>query len=211
MENAEFTPRLAAKVQTIPAPERSIVELIRRLDPFKVHEKEMAPRIGGDYSTSPTPSGGQSDAALTNLLPIDSKSPRSLFKDSVNVDPLPYRSVSVPTRYDGPMTEEGIAGSSPWSETYRRTEFIVLRAPDGGHAVIAADALYRAAFRTRSRMWRSSLPTPAIYVRIPRSIARKLVGARRLPVRKCNAGCTRRSSAKGDDRVNFIRHPTGSR
>ena len=41
MENTGFTPRLAAKVETIPAPERSVVELIRRLDPLKVHEKEI--------------------------------------------------------------------------------------------------------------------------------------------------------------------------
>ena len=41
MENTGFTPRLAAKVETIPVPDRSVVELIRRLDPLKVHEKEI--------------------------------------------------------------------------------------------------------------------------------------------------------------------------
>jgi glutaconate CoA-transferase, subunit B len=41
MDNTGFTPRLAANVETIPAPERSVVKLIRRLDPLKVHEKEI--------------------------------------------------------------------------------------------------------------------------------------------------------------------------
>ena len=41
LANTGFTPRLAAKVETIPAPEHSIVELIRRLDPLRVHEKEI--------------------------------------------------------------------------------------------------------------------------------------------------------------------------
>ena len=41
MENTGFTPRLAAKVGIIAAPEREVRELIRRLDPLKVHEKEI--------------------------------------------------------------------------------------------------------------------------------------------------------------------------
>jgi glutaconate CoA-transferase subunit B len=41
LANTAFTPRLAAKVETIPAPEHSVVELIRRLDPLRVHEKEI--------------------------------------------------------------------------------------------------------------------------------------------------------------------------
>ena len=46
LANTGFTPRLAAKVETIPAPEHSVVELIRRLDPLRVQEKERsAPRI----------------------------------------------------------------------------------------------------------------------------------------------------------------------
>jgi hypothetical protein len=65
--------------------------------------------------------------------------PASL-KDSFNVVPLPYRGVSVQA-YEGPMTEEGVVGSFLGRETYRRTEFIVLRAPDGGHAVIAVASL----------------------------------------------------------------------
>jgi hypothetical protein len=41
LANTGFTLRLAAKVETIPAPEHSVVELIRRLDPLRVHEKEI--------------------------------------------------------------------------------------------------------------------------------------------------------------------------
>ena len=70
----------------------------------------------------------------------DAKIARGSFKDALNVVPLPYRGVSVQP-YDGPMTEEGIIGRFLGRETYRRTEFIVLRAPDGGHAVIAVEAL----------------------------------------------------------------------
>jgi hypothetical protein len=67
---------------------------------------------------------------------------RRLFKNSFNVVPLPYRGVSVQP-YDGPMTEEGIIARFLGRETYRRTEFIVLRAPDGGCAVIAVEAVDR--------------------------------------------------------------------
>lgn len=41
LENTEFTPSLCAEIGTIPAPDRPIVELIRKLDPLKVHEKEI--------------------------------------------------------------------------------------------------------------------------------------------------------------------------
>ena len=41
LKNTGFTLRLADKVETIPAPERLVIELIRQLDPLKVHEKEI--------------------------------------------------------------------------------------------------------------------------------------------------------------------------
>jgi glutaconate CoA-transferase subunit B len=41
VENTEFVPHLAPIIETIPAPKSSLVELIRRLDPLKVHEKEI--------------------------------------------------------------------------------------------------------------------------------------------------------------------------
>lgn len=41
LENTEFMPRLAAKIDSIPSPDLLVVDLIRRLDPLKVHEKEI--------------------------------------------------------------------------------------------------------------------------------------------------------------------------
>ena len=41
LENTGFKPRLAAKIETIPVPEPAAVDLIRQLDPLKVHEKEI--------------------------------------------------------------------------------------------------------------------------------------------------------------------------
>lgn len=41
LENTEFKPAFAAEIDTIPAPDLSVVELIRRFDPLKVHEKEI--------------------------------------------------------------------------------------------------------------------------------------------------------------------------
>ena len=41
MDNTDFAPRLAATIETIPPPERRIVELIRKLDSLGVHNKEL--------------------------------------------------------------------------------------------------------------------------------------------------------------------------
>jgi glutaconate CoA-transferase subunit B len=41
LANTEFKPRLAAHIETIPPPDLPVVDLIRRLDPLKVHEKEI--------------------------------------------------------------------------------------------------------------------------------------------------------------------------
>lgn len=43
LENTGFTPLLANRIETIPAPEPPVVELIRRLDPLKVREREIRP------------------------------------------------------------------------------------------------------------------------------------------------------------------------
>ena len=59
-----------------------------------------------------------------------------------NIVPLPYRGVSV-QNYDGPMTREGVVSHFTGRETYRRTEFIVLRAKSDQFAVIAVDAVDR--------------------------------------------------------------------
>jgi glutaconate CoA-transferase, subunit B len=39
--NTEFKPSLAADIDTIPPPNLPVVDLIRRLDPLKIHEKEV--------------------------------------------------------------------------------------------------------------------------------------------------------------------------
>lgn len=39
--NTGFKPRLASQIEIIPPPERLVVEFIRRLDPLRVHEKEI--------------------------------------------------------------------------------------------------------------------------------------------------------------------------
>jgi glutaconate CoA-transferase, subunit B len=41
LEHTEFKPRFAAEIETISAPDSLVVELIRRLDPLKIHEKEI--------------------------------------------------------------------------------------------------------------------------------------------------------------------------
>jgi glutaconate CoA-transferase, subunit B len=41
LANTEFKPKLAAHIETIPPPDLPVVDLIRMLDPLKVHEKEI--------------------------------------------------------------------------------------------------------------------------------------------------------------------------
>ena len=41
VKNTGFKPRLASEIEIIPPPDESVVEFIRRLDPLKVHEKEL--------------------------------------------------------------------------------------------------------------------------------------------------------------------------
>ncbi len=53
-----------------------------------------------------------------------------------NLVPLPYRNVSVQP-YDGAMTRAGLESHLLGKEAYRRTEYVVLRAPAGGVAVVA--------------------------------------------------------------------------
>ncbi len=43
MESTQFEPKLADDVATIPLPEPEVVELIRRLDPMRIHERELQP------------------------------------------------------------------------------------------------------------------------------------------------------------------------
>ena len=55
-------------------------------------------------------------SSSAGLLPPKAKTVRPLFKERLNVVPLPYRGVSVQA-YDGPMTEHGIASHFLGRET----------------------------------------------------------------------------------------------
>jgi hypothetical protein len=91
----------------------------------------------------------------------------SRFADEVNIVPLPYRGVSVQS-YDGPMTKEALVQRFLGRETYRRTEFIVLRSASDRCAVIAVDALDRdPLFSPITHVEVLALPESCIYVRDP--------------------------------------------
>ena len=86
-----------------------------------------------------------------------------------NIIPLPYRGVSV-QNYDGPMSQEGLIGHFMGRETYRRTEFIVLRAKSDQFAVIAVDALDREPlFSPITYVEVLALPGSCVYVRDPQT------------------------------------------
>ena len=103
---------------------------------------------------------------------------RPRFKDACNLVPLPYRNVSVQP-YDGPMTEAGIIDQFLGRETYRRTEFIVLRAPDGEYAVIAVGAADREPlFAPIEHVEVLALPDDCAYVRDPETDCAQSLGAR---------------------------------
>ena len=107
--------------------------------------------------------------ASAGLLAPGPISSRPLFKDRLNVVPLPYRGVSVQA-YHGPLTADGIASQFLGRETYRRTEFIVLKAPDGAHAVIAVDAVDREPlFAPIEHVEVLALPDTCFYVRDPQT------------------------------------------
>ncbi len=90
-----------------------------------------------------------------------------LFRQACNVVPLPYRGVSVQP-YDGPMTESGIIGHLLGREAYRRTEFGVLRGPDGRCAVVAIDTANREPlFAPITHVEVLALPETCLYVRDP--------------------------------------------
>jgi len=146
-------------------------------------------------------------AASTSPLPFEAKSSHPSFKDSFNVVPLPYRGVSVQA-YDGPMTEEGITGRFLGRETYRRTEFIVLRAPDGGHAVIAVGALDREPlFAPIAHVEVLALPDACHYVRDSETDCANRSALAALAKRH-GVGRDRTLICEGKyDHVNFIHHP----
>jgi hypothetical protein len=146
--------------------------------------------------------------AAADLLAPDPKSSHPLFKDRLNVVPLPYRGVSVQA-YDGPMTEHGIASHFLGRETYRRTEFIVLRASGGGHAVIAVDADDREPlFAPIEHMEVLALPDTCFYVRDPQTDCANRSALAAVATRH-GVGKDRTLICEGKyDHVNFIHHPS---
>jgi hypothetical protein len=146
-------------------------------------------------------------AASISPLASEAKSSHPSLKDSFNVVPLPYRGVSVQA-YDGPMTEEGITGRFLGRETYRRTEFIVIHAPDGGHAVIAVDALDREPlFAPIAHVEVLALPDACHYVRDPETDCANRSALAALAKRH-GVGRDQTLICEGRyDHVNFIHHP----
>ena len=147
-------------------------------------------------------------SSSAGLLPSKAKVVHPLFKDRLNFVPLPYRGVSVQA-YDGPMTEEGIVGSFLGRETYRRTEFIVLRAPDGGHAVIAVDACDREPlFAPIAHVEVLALPDACYYVRAPETDCANRSALAALAKRH-GVGRDQTLICEGKyDHVNFLHHPS---
>jgi hypothetical protein len=145
---------------------------------------------------------------MSGLFVPESNSLRPLFKDRLNVVPLPYRGVSVQA-YDGPMTETGIASHFLGRETYRRTEFIVLKAPSGEHAVIAVDAADREPlFAPIVHVEILALPDACFYARDPETDCANRSALAALAARN-GIGKDRTLICEGKyDHVNFIHHPS---
>lgn len=143
-----------------------------------------------------------------SLFAPESRSVRALFKDRLNFVPLPYRGVSVQA-YDGPMTEPGIARCFLGREAYRRTEFIVLRAPDGGHAVLAVDTSNREPlFAPIAHVEVLALPGACEYLRDPETDCANRSALAALATRH-GVGKDQTLICEGKyDHVNFIHHPS---
>jgi hypothetical protein len=141
------------------------------------------------------------------MMTAPSMPARLLFRDRVNVVPLPYRGVSVQV-YGGPMTEAGITGRFLGREAYRRTEFIVLRAPGGDHAVIAIDTADREPlFAPIEDVEVLALPDTCSYLRDPETDCGNRSALAAL-ARRNGIGRDRTLICEGKyDHVNFIHHP----
>jgi hypothetical protein len=146
--------------------------------------------------------------ASDSLIARKVKPARPLFKDRRNFIPLPYRGVSVQA-YDGPMTVQGIVASFLGRETYRRTEFIVLKVDDERHAVIAVDALNRDdLFAPIMHVEVLALPDMCTYLRDPQTDCANRSALAGLAVRH-GIGKDQTLICEGKyDHVNFIHHPS---
>src|SRR5262249_24821616 len=143
-----------------------------------------------------------------SLVARKAKPARPVFKDRLNFVPLPYRGVSVQA-YDGPMTANGIVASFLGRETYRRTEFIVLRADVDQHGVIAVDALNREdLFAPIVHVEVLALPDGGAYVRDPQTDCANRSALAALAA-KHGIGENQTLICEGKyDHVNFIHHPS---
>lgn len=135
-------------------------------------------------------------------------SPHPLFKNRRNFVPLPYRGVSIQA-YDGPMTERGIVSVFLGRETYRRTEFIVLKADAERHAVISVDASNREdLFAPIVHVEVLALPDTCTYLRDPQTDCANRSALAALAV-KHGISKDRTLICEGKyDHVNFIHHPS---
>jgi len=146
------------------------------------------------------------------MQPIGQSSSRSQHRGSpfaheFNIVPLPYRGVSV-QNYDGPMTREDVVSHFTGRETYRRTEFIVLRAKGDQFAVIAVDALDREPlFSPIAHVEVLALPDSCVYVRDPQTDCANRSALAALATRR-GVGERETLICEGRyDHVNFICHP----
>lgn len=164
--------------------------------------------IRGVYLSFAKIEGGTFVPVSVNPLSSGTKAARPLLANRRNLVPLPYRSVSVQT-YDGPMTETAIVDHFLGRETYRRTEFIVLQAPDGGPAVIAVDARDREPlFAPISHVEVIALPDSCTYVRDPGTDCANRSALAALAARH-GVGKDQTLICEGKyDHVNFIHHPS---
>lgn len=125
-----------------------------------------------------------------------------------NLVPLPYRCVSVQT-YGGPMTDEGLRNHFIGREAYRRTEFIVLHAPAGQHAVISVDVSDRdPLFAPITHMEVLALPESCAFVHDPETDCANRSALAGLAIRH-GVGCEGTLICEGKyDHVNFIHRPS---
>lgn len=136
------------------------------------------------------------------------KRARPPLAKSLNFVPLPYRSVSVQA-YDGPMTSSGIIHHFMGRETYRRTEFIVLRGSDGLYAVIGVESADREPlFAPITQVEVLALADMCVFVRDPDTDCANRSALATLAVRY-RVGQDRTLICEGKyDHVNFIHHPS---
>jgi hypothetical protein len=133
--------------------------------------------------------------------------PTLAYRDAVNVVPLPYRGVSVQP-YAGEMTEQAIGAHLLGRETYRRTEFIVLRGSGSRYAVVAVSAQDRAPlFSPIVGVEVLGLPESCVYVRNPETDCGNRSALAQLALEH-DVGVDRTLICEGKfDHVNFIHHP----